>query len=114
MGLTRFPKEHIRNKTSLAGSVESRKRSEGPPRTRDTMAPFASSLVERREAPPPTSLGGACLREARGGPDGPSGPTSLGPAPPGAPFPRLEGDGKRGKGGPGSPKSEAAGRHGVG
>jgi hypothetical protein len=63
------------------------------------MAPFAASVVERREAPPPYVTGGrAPPYEARAGPDGPAGPTSLGPAPPGAPFPRFEGDGKKGKG----------------
>ena len=79
------------------------------------MAPLAASLVERREAPPPYVTGGrAPPYEARAGPDGPVGPTLLGPAPPGAPFPRFEGDGKREKGEPGSPKSTAAGRHSVG
>src|SRR5690242_13494115 len=68
-------------------------------RARETMAPLAVSLwwsAGRRR--PPASLGGARLAKARAGPVGPAGPTSLGPAPPGAPFPRFEGDGKKGKG----------------
>ena len=104
-GLTAFLEKNISGTNSFPAShPEAGSESEGRTRARESMALLTSSLVERREAPPPYVTGGRAPRKARGGPDGPSGPTSLGPAPPGAPFPRLRGRRKKGKGGPGSPK----------
>src|SRR5262245_62712014 len=81
--------------------------------------------LERREAPGPTLLGPRARKRQplvtgdlpwRAPDPGFGSGTGGDPpvAPPGAPFPRFEGDGKRGKGGPGSPRSEAAGQRSVG
>jgi hypothetical protein len=75
--------------------IRGRQRSEGRPRARETMAPLATSLVERRGGAAPLRYWGA--RASLG-----ARRTALGPsrcpaghlAPPGAPSPRFEGDGK--------------------
>jgi hypothetical protein len=81
-------------------SFEGRRRSEGRPQARETMAPLAASLVERPGGRrTPASLG--CSAPSQGA--WRTASRSAGhlrhwcPAPPGAPFPRSEGD-EKGKG----------------
>jgi hypothetical protein len=70
------------------------------------MAPFAASLVERREAPHPYVIGVRVPRQARGGPRyGPQGTYVIGARR----LPALHSlisreTEKRGRAGPGSPK----------
>jgi hypothetical protein len=79
------------------------------------MAPFAASLVERREAPHPSVIGVRVPRRARGGPrHGPQGTSVIGARRLPALHSLVRGRRKKGKGGPGSPKREVAGPRSVG